>query len=50
MNKFQIRNQYRSGRIIKEAYDSLIPDIDKKIDRAKETLDGILITIREEVR
>ncbi len=50
LNKFQIRGQYRSGRIVKEAYDSLIPDIDKRIDKAKDTLDGLLITMREEAR
>ena len=50
MNKFQLRGQYRSGRIIKDAYESLISDIDRKINRAEETLEGLLITLREEAR
>ncbi len=50
MNKFQLRGQYRSGRIIKDAYESLISDIDRKINKAEETLEGLLITLREEAR
>ena len=50
MNKFQIRSQYRSGRIIKEAYESLVSDIDRKINKAEETLEALLIMLREEAR
>jgi len=50
MNKFQIRGQYRSGTITKDAYESLISDIDRNINKAEETLEGLLITLREEAR
>ncbi|MCW4033316.1 MAG: hypothetical protein NWF08_08025 [Candidatus Bathyarchaeota archaeon] len=50
MNRFQLRGQYRSGRIIKDAYESLISDIDRRINKAEETLEGLLITLREEAR
>lgn len=50
MNRFQLRGQYRSGRLIKDAYESLISDIDRKINKAEDTLEGLLITLREEAR
>ncbi len=50
VSKFQIRSQYRSGRIVKDAYLSIISDTEKRVDKIRETLDALLITFREEAR
>jgi hypothetical protein len=46
----QITSQYRSGRISKEVYESLVSDLRKRIEKAKDTVDRTIITLREEVR
>jgi opacity protein-like surface antigen len=46
----QVRGQYRAGRMTREAYDALVNDISKRIDRAEETMETVLITLREEAR
>lgn len=46
----QVRGQYRAGKTTREAYDSLINDIAKRLDRAEETVETVLITLREEAR
>jgi chromosome segregation ATPase len=46
----QVRSQYRAGRLTRETYDALTKDIAKRIDRAEETLESTLITLREEAR
>ena len=46
----QVRGQYRVGRTTREAYDHLVNDITKRIDRAQETIETALITLREEAR
>jgi hypothetical protein len=46
----QVRSQYRSGRSTRETYDNLVNSIEKRIDRAEETVETILITLREEAR
>ena len=46
----QVRGQYRAGKTTKDAYDTLMNDISKRIDRAEETLETTLITLREEAR
>jgi hypothetical protein len=46
----QVRGQYRSGKITRETYDTVTNDIAKRIDRAEETIETILITLREEAR
>ena len=46
----QVKGQYRAGKITRETYDHLINDISKRIDRAEETLETALITLREEAR
>jgi hypothetical protein len=46
----QVRSQYRAGRLTRETYDDLTKDIAKRIDRAEETLESTLITLREEAR
>jgi hypothetical protein len=46
----QVRSQYRAGKTTRETYDSMLNDITKRIDRAEETVETILITLREEAR
>jgi hypothetical protein len=46
----QVRGQYRAGKTTKDAYDTLMNDISKRINRAEETLETTLITLREEAR
>jgi hypothetical protein len=46
----QVRSQYRAGRTTRETYDAMVNDITKRIDRAEETVETILITLREDAR
>lgn len=46
----QVRGQYRAGKITRETYDSVTNDLTKRIDRAEQTVETILITLREEAR
>jgi hypothetical protein len=46
----QVRTQYRSGKTTRETYDAMVNDLTKRIDRAEETVETILITLREEAR
>jgi len=46
----QVRGQYRAGKITRETYESVTNDLTKRIDRAEETVETILITLREEAR
>ncbi len=46
----QVRSQYRAGKTTRETYDSMVNDITKRIDRAEETVETNLITLREEAR
>lgn len=46
----QVRSQYRAGRSTRETYDAMVNDITKRIDRAEETVETILITLREDAR
>jgi chromosome segregation ATPase len=46
----QVRAQYRAGKSTRETYDSMVNDITKRIDRAEETVETILITLREDAR
>jgi hypothetical protein len=45
-----LRNQYRSGRIARELYESLMSDLVKRKEKAQQTLDTIVINLREETR
>ncbi|HEV2120005.1 MAG TPA: hypothetical protein VGS11_07890 [Candidatus Bathyarchaeia archaeon] len=45
-----LRNQYRSGRIARELYESLMSDLAKRKEKAQQTLDTIVINLREETR
>jgi hypothetical protein len=46
----QITTQYRSGRISKDAYQSLSRDYGKRMEKARETVDTVIVTLREEAR
>jgi hypothetical protein len=46
----QVRSQYRAGKTTRETYDAMSNDITKRIDRAEETVETILITLREDAR
>lgn len=46
----QVRSQYRSGKTTRETYDAMVNDITRRIDRAEETVETILITLREDAR
>jgi hypothetical protein len=46
----QVRAQYRSGRTTRETYDHMVNDLTKRVDRAEETVETILITLREDAR
>ena len=45
-----LKNQYRSGRIARELYESLTSDLGKRKEKAQQTLDTIVINLREETR
>lgn len=45
-----IRNQNRSGRMSRELYDSLSTDLVRRKERAQQTIDSIIINLREEIR
>jgi len=46
----QIRMQYRTGKLTREVYDKLLKDVKKRIDKARENLDSLIIALREEAR
>jgi len=50
VSQTQVRTQYRTGKIAREVYDTLTADLNKRIDKARETIDSIIITLREEAR
>src|SRR3989449_2630247 len=45
-----LRNQYRSARIARELYESLISDLAKRKEKAQQTMETIVINLREETR
>jgi len=49
-SEIQMTNQYRTGRISKDVYESLTRDLRKRMEKAKETVDSIIVTLREETR
>ena len=46
----QVRVQYRAGKSTRETYDAMVNDLTKRIDRAEQTVETILITLREDAR
>ena len=45
-----LRNQNRSGKISRELYESLNADLIRRKQRAEQTIDTIIINLREEIR
>ena len=45
-----LKNQYRSQRIARELYESLTSDLARRKEKAQQTLDTIVINLREETR
>jgi len=45
-----LRNQYRGGRMAKELYESLVSDLVRRKERTQQTIDNIVIGLREEAR
>jgi hypothetical protein len=45
-----LRNQYRSGKISRDLYESLNADLIRRKQRAEQTIDTIIINLREEIR
>lgn len=45
-----LRNQYRSGRIAKESFESLNSDLTRRKEKAQQAIDNIVIGLREEAR
>jgi transcriptional regulator of acetoin/glycerol metabolism len=45
-----LKNQYRSGRIARELYESLVSDLVRRKEKAQQTMDTIVINLREETR
>ena len=50
VSESQIMAQYRAGRIGREVCESLLRDLRKRTERAKATVDSIIVTLREEAR
>ncbi len=46
----QLRSQYRSGKMTRQIYDSMVSDLRKRQNRARETINSAIITLREETR
>lgn len=46
----QLRIQYRTGKMARHVYDSMVSDVTKRQNRARETINSIIITLREEAR
>ncbi len=45
-----LRNQYRGGRMARELYESLMSDLVRRKERGQQTVDNIVIGLREEAR
>lgn len=45
-----LRSQYRSGKIAKESYESLTSDLIRRKEKAQQSVDSILIGLREDSR
>ena len=50
VNMADLRNQYRSGRMEKQLFESLTADLERRKIRNRQTIDTVVITLREEVR
>jgi hypothetical protein len=45
-----LKNQYRGGRISRELYDSLSADSQRRKEKGQQTIDNVIIGLREEAR
>jgi len=45
-----LKNQYRSGKLSRDLYDSLISDLVRRKERTQQTIDTTIINLREEIR
>ena len=45
-----LKNQSRAGKISRELYDSLSSDLVRRKQRAQQTIDTVIINLREEIR
>jgi archaellum component FlaC len=45
-----LRSQYRSGKISRDLYESLNADLIRRKQKAEQTIDTIIINLREEIR
>lgn len=45
-----LKNQYRSGKLSRELYDSLSNDLARRKERTQQTIDTTMINLREEIR
>lgn len=45
-----LRSQYRSGKISRDLYESLNADLVRRKQKAEQTIDTIIINLREEIR
>src|SRR5216684_6954910 len=45
-----LRNQYRSGKISRDLYESLNADLVRREQKAEQTIDTVIINLREEIR
>src|SRR5690348_371952 len=45
-----LRNQYRGGKISKDLYESLNADLIRRKQKAEQTIDTVIINLREEIR
>ncbi len=45
-----LKNQYRTGKLSKDLYESLSNDLVRRKEKAQQTIDTIVINLREEIR
>lgn len=50
LSEEHFRTQYRSGKISKEAYERALEDLNKRVNKARQTMDTSLVALREEAR
>jgi hypothetical protein len=50
LSEEHFRTQYRSGKISKEAHERALEDLNRRVDKARETIDTSLVALREEAR
>jgi len=46
---FNVRSQYRAGKISKETYMNMDADFTKRLERAKATLDSVNVSLKQEL-